>query len=675
MSSIRSTFWATVLLAFPLASQSVEGAAEHDGSGDRTLSPYFAVQPAGATDSLPLKSTDVRVRLLGVMAEVIVTQEYRNVGEVPLEARYVFPASTRAAVHSMNARIGDRLITARIREKQAAKAEYIAARREGKTAALLEQHRANVFQMHVGNILPDDEIRVELAYTELLVPEDGAYRFVYPTVVGPRYNGAAGLESHKEEAWVATPHLRAGVEPTTRFNLAVDLESPVPLQSIGSPSHRLRVAGERTRRASVTLEEDGRPADNRDFVLEYRLEGDAIQSGVLVSRGPEENFFLAMVQPPASVPADRIVPREYVFIVDVSGSMSGFPLETARRLMGELMSRLRPSDSFNVLVFAGSNAALAPASVPASRENLRLALETLDRTGAGGGTELLPALRRALSMTADEGRSRMFVVITDGYVSIDDEAYELVRRNLSRANLFAFGIGTSVNRALIEGLARAGQGEPFVVQDATTASVEARRFLAMIEAPLMNRVSVKFEGLDAYDVTPVAIPDLFARRPLVVFGKWRGEAGGAVVIEGMTARGPERSRLAVDPAAASVNTGALRYLWARHRIAELSDQELMSGGGEEREAILGLGLKYNLLTKYTSFIAVDRIVRVKDPDSTRTVDQPLPLPEGVSELAVGGHVVPGTPEPSFWMLVALALLTSALLVHRDRALACRMQRP
>lgn len=674
MSNIRSTFWATLLAAFPSALQAAESAPNDYESGDRTLSPYFAVQPAGETDSLPLKSTDVRVRVLGVMAEVVVTQEYRNEGSGPIEARYVFPASTRAAVHSMSARIGERLITASIREKQAAKAEYAAAKREGKTAALLEQHRANVFQMHVGNILPGDEIRVELTYTELLVPEDGVYRFVYPTVVGPRYNGASGLESHKAESWIATPHLRAGVAPATGFNLAVDLESPVPLHEIGSPSHRLQVAGERTRRASVALEDEGRPADNRDFVLEYRLEGDAIQSGVMLSRGPEENFFLAMVQPPSTLPNDQILPREYVFIVDVSGSMHGFPLDTARMLMNDLLSRLRPSDTFNVLLFAGGNVTLAPASVPATRENVRLAIATLGRTGAGGGTELLPALRRALQMPADEGRSRVFVVVTDGYVSIEDEAYELVRRNLSRANLFAFGIGASVNRALIEGLARAGQGEPFVVQDAAAAEGESRRFREMIEAPVMNHIAVRFEGLDAYDVTPVAVPDLFARRPVVVFGKWRGDAKGAVVVEGTTARGPERHRLPVDPEAASSSAGALRYLWARNRIAELGDQELMTGGGEERAAILALGLKYNLLTKYTSFIAVDRIVRVKDPDVTRTVDQPLPLPEGVSNLAVG-ETVPGTPEPSFWALIAMALLSASGLMLRGRSAARGVGRP
>jgi Ca-activated chloride channel family protein len=674
MPRIRCTLFATVLIGAAPALHAESHAGEASPPEDRTLSPYFAVEGIDGTDALPLKSTDVRARVLGVIAEVVVTQVYRNAGASPLEARYVFPASTRAAVHSMNVRIGDRLITASIREKQAARTEYAAAKREGRTAALLEQHRANVFQMHVGNILPGDEVRVELSYTELLVPEDGVYRFVYPTVVGPRYNGAAGIESRRNEPWLATPHLHAGIPPATTFSLAIDMQSPVPLQSISSPSHRLRVKGERTRKASVLIEDDGRPRDDRDFVLEYRLEGDAIQSGVLLSKGPDENFFLAMIQPPASVPESMIVPREYVFILDVSGSMSGFPIDTARALMAGLLARLRPSDSFNILLFAGGNAVLAPRSVPATEGNIRHAMTTLDGSAAGGGTELLPALRRALMMPADEGRSRTFVVVTDGYVSIEDEAFELVRRNLSHANLFAFGIGSSVNRALIEGLARAGQGEPFVVEDAAAATREAVRFREMIEAPVMNGVSVRFEGLEAYDVTPTSMPDLFARRPVVVFGKWRGEARGAVIIEGTTPKGLSQSRLEINPRSASPTAGALRYLWARNRIAELGDLELMTGGSEQRDAILALGLKYGLLTKYTSFIAVDRIVRLKDPASARTVDQPLPLPKGVSDAAVGGTVVPGTPEPSTWAMLAIALLATGWALRRGGTLATEVAR-
>jgi Ca-activated chloride channel family protein len=670
MRTIVKSVWMLVAVLATCELQPASARADEGYPDDKTLSPYFAVENADpATDHLPLKSTDVKVRVLGVIAEVVVTQQYTNDGEVTLEARYVFPASTRAAVHAMTVRLGDRLITPNFRDKAAARADYDSAKREGRTAALLEQHRDNVFQMHVGNILPGDDVRVELSYTELLTPTDGVYQFVYPTVVGPRYNGAPGEESYRPELWLSTPYLRDGVAPNTTFRLAVDLESPIPFSSISSPSHALSVQGERSRKAHVELEDTSEPADSRDFVLEYRLDGEQIQSGVMLSEGPDENFFLAMVQPPATVPRASIVPREYVFVVDVSGSMNGFPLDTTRELMRDLLARLRPSDTFNLMLFAGDNRVLSPQSLPVTEQNVKAALAVLANESGSGGTELVPALRKALAMPSDGDRSRVFVVVTDGYVSVDREIFDLVRRNLSQANLFAFGIGSSVNRALIEGLARAGQGEPFVVLEPRLAAEQASRFRQVIETPVMTRISVRFDGFDAYDATPLEVPDLFARRPVVVFGKWRGEARGTVVVEGSTTLGTHRARLEVDDEAPSPSAGSLRYLWARHRIAELTDQDVLTGDGGERDAILALGLRYNLLTQYTSFIAIDRLVRIKDPDRTLTVDQPLPLPKGVSELAIGGSSVPSTPEPSMWALLAIASLMLGFAMRRRLATA------
>jgi Ca-activated chloride channel family protein len=667
MRGIGNIAWLTLAAFTSLVAVPGSAAAADEVPADKSLSPYFVVENADTgVDALPLKSTDVRVRVLGVIAEVVVTQQYSNTGSVPLEARYVFPASTRAAVHAMNVRLGDRLITADIREKEVARAEYAKAKQEGKTAALLEQHRVNVFQMHVGNILPGDDVRVELAYTELLVPTDGIYRFIYPTLVGPRYNGPPGQESHRPEPWIATPHLKQGIAPDTRFSIVVALESPLPLRSIASPSHHLVVDGDATRKARVTLQPDGEPAEDRDFVLEYRLDSDTIQSGVLLSDGPGEKFFLAMVQPPVTVPATTIVPREYVFIVDVSGSMHGFPLDTTRALINDLLPRLRPSDTFNLLLFSGDNRVLAPQSIPATAENVRLALDALDDEPGGGGTEMLPALRAALAMPSDRDRSRVFVVITDGYVSVERELFDLVRRNLSRANLFAFGIGSSVNRGLIVGLARAGQGEPFVVLEPALAAAEARRFREMIETPVMTNVAVRFEGLDAYDVTPALVPDLFARRPVIVFGKWRGDAQGAVVVSGTTTLGDRETRLVIDANGTSPSAGALRYLWARQRIAELTDEEALTGDEEHRGAIVALGLQYSLLTQHTSFVAVDQVVRVSNPEGTRTVDQPLPLPKGVTNLAVAETSVPGTPEPATWALLVVASLCMACVLRRER---------
>ena len=640
-----------------------------DAEALKTESPYFLVQGGDpGTDRLPLKSTSVDVRIAGVIADVTVTQHYRNEGQRPIEARYVFPGSTQAAVHALTVRLGGRVLTARIREKQQARIEYDGAKRQGKTAALLEQQRPNVFEMNVANILPGDDVAVELRYTELLTPSDGQYGFVFPTVAGPRYNSPQGAA--RGERWVSTPYLREGVPPASAFQLQVILDTPLPAKDIASPSHPIEVEGLGLTQARVTLPATpAKPHHDRDFILHYRLAGERIESGLMLYRGLEENFFLAMVEPPQAVPVQQISPREYIFVVDISGSMHGFPLETAKALLEHLIGGLRPSDSFNVMLFSGGSRMLAPQSVPATMANINQALQVLRETAGGGSTEIVPALKRIAALPKTPDVSRTVIVVTDGFVAVESEVFQLVRRQLGQSNLFAFGIGSSVNRHLIEGMARAGQGEAFVVTRPELAAAQAERLRRMIESPVLTRVTARFEGLDTYDVEPRTLPDVLGGRPVVVFGKWRGDGllpqDARLVVEGLTPQGPWRSEVAAD-AAERPAAAALRHLWARRRIETLSDQEALEGGQRQKEAITALGLEYGLLTPYTSFVAIDQRVRHADAAGTPTVDQPSPLPEGVSALSIGAEV-PSTPEPSAWLALAVVgVVVVATVVARHR---------
>ena len=679
--------WATTLglaaLGFVALGVRPLHAQEAPGPRLKTESPYFFVKSDDPTvDRLPLKGTEVNVHISGVIADVTVTQHYRNEGQRAIEAKYVFPGSTKAAVNGLNVRLADRLITAQIREKQQAQIEYDTAKKEGKTAALLEQHLPNVFQMNVANILPGDDIQVELHYTELLVPQSGNYQFVFPTVVGPRYNSPQS--SQVNATWVAQPVLRAAVAPSTTFKMKVAIDTPMGIKEVRSRTHGIDVRkgdekNNEDKHADIALTQSAEPADNRDFVLDYRLAGEKIESGLMLFKGQggeggatAENFFLAMVEPPKSVAATAITPRDYIFVVDISGSMHGFPLDTAKVLLRELLGGLRTSDTFNVLLFSGSNKMLSPHSVPATRANIEQALATIQNYSGSGSTELIPALKRVYAEPKQPDVSRTVVVVTDGYVTVEREAFELVRKNLSQANVFAFGIGSSVNRSLMEGIARAGMGEPFIITDPIQATEQAARFRRMVESPVLTSVKAKFEGLDVYDVEPTALPDVMGERPVIVFGKWRanadGVAKGRIFIEGRSANGPYRQELKVDGTVRQ-DTAALRSLWARHRIASLSDQETLEGGDSFKQRITDLGLQYSLLTQYTSFIAVDKVVRNVAPQNTVAVNQPVPLPKGVSELAVGGATlgaeVPSTPEPE--TLGAIAVVLSMLAMLRRRA--------
>ena len=624
-------------------------------------SPYFHVKSDDPTlDALPLKGTQVEVKISGVIADVVVTQHYRNEGQRPIEAKYIFPGSTRAAVHAMNVRLGDRVITAQIREKQRARLEYDAAKREGKTTALLEQERPNVFSMNVANILPGDDVRVELKYTELIAPDGGQYRFVFPTVVGPRYRSPGASPANGPLS--ATAHLPEGAKSNTTFDLSVQLHAPLPVSEVVSHTHKLEAQGVGTDKVTLALTDEGM-RDNRDFILEYKLGGERTAAGLMLYRAPNEpnaeNFFLALVEPPKQVAPVQINPRDYIFVVDISGSMHGHPLNTAKVLLRNLISGLRPSDSFNVVLFSGSSRVLSEQSVPATQANIARAIKTIDQMGGGGSTEIVPALRRVAALPKPADVSRSVIVVTDGYVSVENEVFQLVRRNLDNANVFAFGIGSSVNRHLIEGLARAGQGEAFIVTKPERAAEQAERLRRMIDSPVLTQLKARFTGLEVYDVEPASLPDVMAGRPVVVWGKWRGDPQGAkLVLQGHGASGSHTD--VVEAPAPDADAVALKHLWARQRIAQLGDEEALMGGQTQREPITALGLKYGLLTHYTSFIAVDQVVRTQAP--AVPVNQPLPLPEGVSKLAVGegaqqtlGAVVPSTPEPR--LVFALMLMT------------------
>jgi len=611
--------------------------AQPETNSDKTLSPYFLVKSHDPdVDRLPLKSTWAEVNISGVIVDVKVTQVYKNEGNKPLEAIYVFPASTRAAVYGMKMTIGERTITANIREREQARREYDQAKQAGKSASLLEQHRPNVFQMNVANILPSDVIKVELKYTELLVPTDAVYEFVYPTVVGPRYVDEPADESGPSDAWTANPYLHQGESPTYTFNISVDIAAGLPIQDITCPSHKIGINYNGPAFATADLDQSEQHGGNRDFILKYRLAGGKIETGILLFEGKEENFFLLMLQPPKKVVESQIPPREYIFIVDVSGSMHGFPLNISKKLLKDLIGNLRPTDRFNVLLFAGGSHLMSERSLPATPGNILRAINTIERQRGGGGTRLLPALKRALSLPKTEGCSRSVVIATDGYVSVEEEAFDLIRNNLGHANMFTFGIGSSVNRNLIEGMARVGMGEPFVITKPEEAHKQANRFRKLIESPVLTGIKVDFGRFEVYDVEPPSIPDVLADRPVIVFGKWRGRPQGSISLRGFTGEHSFLKKMDVSKIKPLKTNSALRYLWARHRIALLSDYNRLKPQDERIRTVTNLGLSYNLLTAYTSFVAVDTQIRLKDGHAV-TIKQPLPLPQGVSDYAVGGN--------------------------------------
>lgn len=602
------------------------------GYAQKTESPYLLVNSKNAV--IPLKSTTADVQITGTIAHVKLTQVYQNLGTTPIEATYVFPLSTKAAVHDMNMKIGDRSIRAKVYEKKKAKKIYDKAIKQGKRAAKLDQKRPNVFEIKVGNIIQGDKVIIEVFYTEMITPTNQEYQFIFPSVVGPRFTG----ENTSGEQTFSLPYTEKGAQSTFEFDINVCINSSISLQKVYSNSHEILVRHPDLSSAEIGLSSANKKPGNRDFILKYALRGDAIQTGLLLYEGEKENFFSFMIEPPKKINTGAIPPREYLFVVDVSGSMMGYPIEVTKSLMKNLLSNLTEKDSFNILLFASSSQVFRSNSIAANEDNIDKAYKFLkDGSGVyGGGTYLINALKRAYKLPRKfKETARTMVVITDGYVSVEKEAFQLIENNLDKANVVTFGIGNGVNRFLLEGMARVGKSETFIATSHTDAFNVAKDFKEYINAPLLTQIKLKSNGMELYDVEPKTIPDVFSSRPIMVYGKWKGTPTGQMSIQGYQSNGTYTKSLEVANAKMSKDHEALKYLWARKRIQRLDDYK-KNFREDIKDEVIQLGLTYNLATQYTSFVAVDNEV-VNKKGKLNKIKQPLPLPAGVNNSAVGAE--------------------------------------
>ena len=574
---------------------------------DVTECPYFNVSSTDSTGVVfSLLSTNIDATVSGVISNVVIEQVYTNSGDSIVDATYVFPMSTNAAIYGMEMDVNDRTIVAEIRRKSEAQEIFEIADSLGQTASLLEQERPNVFQMSLSNINPWDTIKVRMVYTELLVPTNGVYQFVFPNIVGPRFTTGG-------EPWVYQTILDSIPLSETDLNIQLKINAGTPL-SAESPSHPATFTNQGNSTETILSTKPG-----GDFIVNYTLDDNEIETGILLYEDSTENFFLSMIQP-ARPNIPFVSPeREYIFIMDVSGSMTGEPIEVSKELIINLLHDLRPEDRFNILFFAGGSSVLSPNSLAVTDENIDLAIDMIDNLNAGGSTQLLPAMDRALAMEGTRGFSRTFVILTDGFVSVEKATFELIRENLNEANFFSFGIGNFVNRFIIEGIAYVGEGEPFVVGLDDDPRDVADTFKEYIERPALTNIEATFEDIEVYNVEPLTVPDVFAERPIIIYGKYRNANPGKVTLQGDHADGIVTSTLSfADFTANSDENIALKYLWARKRIRLMSDYGIASNETDSiciEEEITLLGLKYSLVTEFTSFVAVDSLALTGDPNT------------------------------------------------------------
>jgi len=608
------------------------------------------VGPNGKPKALcPLKHTDVKAQISGFLSRVVVTQEFENPFTEKIEAVYTFPLPQNAAVDDMTMTVGDRTVRGKILRRDEAQAVYEAAKTNGQTASLLDQERPNIFTQSVANILPGEQIKITISYVETLKYEDGSYEFVFPMVVGPRYvpgsptgakgNGFAPDTTQVPDASrITPPPVPEGMRAGHDVSIDVSLDAGVPIDALDSKTHDVTVERPDDHRAVIRLKDEA-TIPNKDFIVRYDVAGKKIEDALLTHSTHKGGFFTLILQPPDRVMPADVMPKELVFVLDTSGSMSGFPIEKAKETMKLALDNLYPYDTFNLITFSGDEHILFPAPVPATKENLAKAQSFLESRQGGGGTEMMKAIKASMDPSDAQNHVRIVVFMTDGYVGNDMEIIGEVQKH-PNARVFAFGIGSSVNRFLLDGMAKYGRGEVEYVGLDDDGSAAARRMHERVRNPLLTDISIDWNGLPVADVYPKTLPDLFSAKPVILSGRYTGTGRGTIRLKGKMAGQDFVREIPVDFSNAQQHD-VLATLWARTRIDDLMSQDFKGAQqgamkDDVQQAITQLGLDYRLMTQFTSFVAVEEMV-VTDGGQPRRIDVPVEVPEGVNRAMVFGQ--------------------------------------
>jgi Ca-activated chloride channel family protein len=583
---------------------------------------------------MPLKHTDVRASISGYIAAVDVTQQFQNPYSSKIEAVYVFPLPHDSAVSEFVMTIGDRRIRGIIRERKEAEELYAQARQQGFVASLLTEERPNVFRQSVANIEPGKQIDVSIRYFHTLAFVDGWYEFVFPMVVGPRFNPAGstngiGAVAREHRGGSGQPVDVRYLKPRERtrhdISLRVEIDAGTPIEEIACPTHEIERDSPAPERATASLS----PVDsipNKDFVLRYRVAGERIKSGLLTHRGERGNYFTLMLLPPRELGRLTRQPVEMVFVIDCSGSMDGRPIQQAKAAVERGLRLLKPGDSFQVISFSMSASQLGEGPLEVTSQNIRQAIQYVRGLNGEGGTMMIEGIKAALDFPHDPQRLRFVCFLTDGFIGNETEITRAIHERLGPSRIFSFGIGSSVNRYLIEQMGATGRGAVAYLGLRDEAAQIMEDFFARISHPALTDLRIDWAGAQVSEVFPRQLPDLFAGRPVILTGRFTGELTQAIRVVGRAAGEEVTLDIPTSDPATNSHPG-LPSVWARSKIADLAEQAIFRPDSELPAAIKTVALDYGLLSAFTAFVAVDSTRRTEGTEST-TVPVAVPVPEG-----------------------------------------------
>ncbi len=586
-------------------------------------------------------SSDVEIRANGLVQRVRVVQRFRNDTALWLEGVYVFPLPEGAAVDRLRLQIGARTIEGEIRERSEAKAEYEAAKAAGQRASLVEQERPNIFTTSLANIGPGDEIAVEIEYQDRVLFRDGRFSLRFPMVVAPRYVGAPPMSAQTvstspqasaraevaDADRITPPVLRPQDGPVNPVRLTMLLDAGMPVEAIVSPSHEIAIENDAPGTIRIAL--PGEVAADRDFLIGWSPRPVAEPlSALYVERIEGAPYLLGLMVPPAA-PAAAPQPRDLVFVLDTSGSMDGQSISQAKAALAAALDRLRPEDRFEIVRFSDEASSMFGGFMPADSQARATAKRALSGFIADGGTEILPALERALALPVSEGRLFQILFLTDAAVGNEAAVFERIASGLGSRRLFTIGIGSAPNDYFMRKAAELGRGSFTYI--ASTDEVEARlsALFQKLEEPVLTDIAIAWPlAARGAEIFPNPLPDLYRGEPVAFTARLPSGSPlhGTIEITGMLAGRPWREEIDLAVARPSV---AVAALWARAKIEAVSDQ-LRRGADPQsvQVKIVEIALRHHLLSEHTALIAVDPMPARPLEARLVSASVPLNLPAG-----------------------------------------------
>ena len=586
---------------------------------------------------IPNLHTDVNINIKGMVSHATVDQMFVNDSTEPIEAIYVFPLPPNSAINNMVMIVEDRIIQGEIKEKKEAKKQYEKAKQKGKRASLTEQQRPNIFTNKVANVMPNDTIIVRLEYVNELKYENGNFDLRFPMVVGPRFIDAARVMGYSGTGWAKdtdvvpdasqiTPHVVPdGLRSGNIIDLSINIDAGIPIENILSSSHEIKIDKKNKNQYIVNLKND-KNIPNKDFSLSYKIQkGYEPKAALFTDINHDDNYFMLLAVPPLASKDKMDIPKEVIFVVDVSGSMQGTSIKQAKNSLHYSIERLNDNDSFNIIAYSDHYFSMKKNPIGINESNIDSAKIFINSLHAGGGTRAMEPLKEAMLMKTDENKLKMIIFITDGDLGYEKDVFNLVNKYISNSRLFCVGIGSAPNGHLLEKVSEKGRGTYTYINNINHVNKKIKNLFTKIEMPVLTDVKLEIDG--DYELFPNPLPDLFSNEPLVVFGKINNKDKNnfKARFSGKTIDGYFKLSLPVK-FNKGIENSAVSDLWARKKIDRLMDDWYL-GNKNVKEEIIEISIDHNLMSKFTSFVAVEN--KIVNPNGKNIVANiEVDLPEG-----------------------------------------------